>query len=106
MNPQFTPYLNPNYNSALDLGKTMRFSGLYRWTPDGEVQGYVVHTGNKAVFLLFDEDLRWVAYAVDNGRQGYNLFCPEGEWKGYLLKNAAGGLNEFTLEGEWVALIQ
>ncbi len=55
-----------------------------------------MRTDNKAVLLLFDKDLEWTSFAVDNTQQGYNVFDPEGNRKGYLLKNAAGGLNEFN----------
>jgi hypothetical protein len=57
------------------------------------------------VLLLFAKDLEWTGFAVDNNRQGYNIFDLGGEWKSYLLKNAAGGLNEFNLEDDWVAFI-
>ena len=78
---------------------------MRRWTPDSELIGYIVNTHTKAVLLLFDKNLEWTAFAVDNKREGYNLFDLVGDWNGYLLKNAAGGLNEFNLEGDWVAFI-
>ena len=70
-----------------------------------ELLGYIVNTPNKAVLLLFDHNLEWAAFAVDNRRRGYNVFDPAGAWKGYFLQNAAGGFNEYNLEGEWMAFM-
>ena len=78
---------------------------MRRWTPAAEFVGYVLNTPNRAVILLFDQNFEWTAFAVDNQRQGFNVFNLAGEWKGYLVKIAAGGLNEFNLEGDWVAFI-
>ena len=100
-----SPHSIPPPTLCSTLNKPDTYSGLRRWTPDLELIGYIVNTQNKAVLLLFDQNLEWIAFAVDNHRQGYNIFDLTGEWKGYLLKNAAGGLNEFNLEGEWVAFI-
>jgi hypothetical protein len=105
LDPKTTASLNPASNPLLDPKHTGKFSGLRRLTPDGELLGYIVKTDNKAVLLLFDRNLQWASFAVDNGQQGYNVFGPEGSWKGYLLKNAAGGLNEFDLEGDWLGFI-
>ena len=105
LNPLVTPFLNPTCNPLLDPKQTLRFSGLCRLSPDSDLVGYVVRTSNKAVLLLFDKELNWTAYAVDNGCEGYNLFDVEGNWKGYVLKNQAGGLNEFNLEGDWTGFI-
>jgi len=72
--PLFTPLLNPTANAALDPKQTSHYSGLRRWTPDSELIGYIVNTPNKARLLLFDQNLEWSAFAVDNQRQGYNIF--------------------------------
>jgi len=105
LNPLLTASLNPISNSLLNPKQTRKFSGLRRLTPDAELHGYVVRTSNKAVLLLFDRDLKWTAYAVDNSQGGYNVFRLEGIWQGYVLKNQAGGWNEFNLEGDWTGLI-
>jgi hypothetical protein len=89
----------------LDPKLTHKFSGLRRLTPEAELAGYVVRTRSKAVLLFFDKDLNWTSYAVDNSRDGYNVFDLEGIWKGYVLKNRARGWNEFNLEGDWLGMI-
>jgi hypothetical protein len=105
LNPILAASLSPTSNPLLDPKQTSKFSGLYRLTPDSELIGYIVRTTNKAVLLLFDKNLNWTAFAVDNSRAGYNVFDLEGSWKGYVLKNQAGGFNEFDLEGEWTGFI-
>ena len=65
LDPLFTPSLNPRANALLDPKQTSKFSGLRRWTPDSELSGYIVNTHNKAVLLLFDQNLEWTAFAVD-----------------------------------------
>ena len=105
LNPILAASLNPTCNPLLDPKQTSKFSGLYRLTPDSELIGYIVRPSTKKVLLLFDKDLNWTAYAVDNAVEGYNVFDLEGNWKGYVLKNQAGGWNEFNLEGDWTGFI-
>ena len=105
LDPLVTASLNPNLEVSLDPKKAGKFSGLSRFTPDGVLAGYIVRTPNPAVLLLFDQEMTWVAYAVDNRQQGYNTFDLNGNWAGYILKNAAKGFNEFDLRGEWTGFI-
>ena len=105
LNPVITVSLNPTSNCLLDPKRSRKFSGLRRLTPDAELFGYIVRTSNKAVLLLFDRELNWTAYAVNNSREGYNIFNLEGKWTGYTLKNQAGGWNEYNLEGDWIGFI-
>jgi hypothetical protein len=99
LNPIYSPMLNPTTNALLDPRQTSKYSGLRRWSPDGELAGFVVGTSNKAVLLLFDQEIEWTSFAVDNQRQGYNVFDLHDEWIGYWVRNALGGLNEAL--GAW-----
>ena len=81
LDPLTNAALSPTANASINPKETSRFSGLCRWTPDAELVGYIGNTPNKAVLLLFDVDLEWKAYAVDNLARGYNVFDLEGEWE-------------------------
>ena len=104
INPNFNHRLNPQFNSRINPYAIPKFSFPVIYDFSNEMKGILISLESVNGFLVYDEKLVLVSYAISNGEDGYNLFNKESNWAGYLVKTDIG-YNQYTLGDIWLKFI-
>ena len=99
INPKYNSNINPKYNTNINPKYNRDLPGLYTFSNDGSVNGFVIFTSN--VGIVFNNNNELIGYLIRHN-EGLNSYNADMLWTEVWLRDSQSGYNIFSLNNDWI----